>query len=153
MKKIIILILIAGIFAGIVAFFNLGIFIKPKISDDASIQQINPQQNLESKIDDQANVTVVVAPLDISPKFAEWKFDIGMNTHSVELDQDLMKIAALFDDNGKEYKPIRYEGAGTGGHHREGMLVFNKISPTPKFVKLKISGVGGVVRIFSWQLK
>lgn len=75
-----------------------------------------------------------------------------MDTHSVELDQDVAKIAALVDDSGKEYKPLRWEGTPVGGHHREGSLVFNRITPTPKFVELKISGIGGVARSFIWQL-
>jgi hypothetical protein len=72
-----------------------------------------------------------------------------MNTHSVELDQDMTKIAILVDDQGKEYKPISWEGP-VGGHHREGMLIFNQITPNPKSVELKISSIGGVVRSFTW---
>ena len=75
-----------------------------------------------------------------------------MDTHSVELDQDMTKITVLVDDQGKEYKPLGWEGT-VGGHHREGMLIFNQITPTPKSVKLKISGIGDVVRSFVWQLE
>jgi len=92
----------------------------------------------------------VVTPLDLSPQSKEWKFDIGMNTHSVELDQNMTKIVVLLDDQGKEYKPLRWEGAEAGGHHREGVLIFNKITPIPKSLRLKIFDVGGVVRIFAW---
>lgn len=108
------------------------------------------QQALETKIDDQANVTVVVTPLDLSPQSVEWKFDVGMNTHSVELDQDMTKVAVLVDDQGKEYKPLAWTGP-TGGHHREGTLTFTRITPTPKSVALKITGIAGVVRSFVWQ--
>ena len=76
-----------------------------------------------------------------------------MDTHSVELDQDMIKIAIIVDDQGKEYKPIRWEGAEAGGHHREGVLIFSQITPTPKSVELKISSISDVVRSFIWQLK
>ena len=115
-------------------------------------QQIDNSQKWETKTDEQASVTVVVTPLDISAQSAEWKFDIGMNTHSVELDQDVTKIAVLVDDQGNEYKPLRWEGP-VGGHHREGVIVFNRITPISKSIELKISDIGGVVRSFTWQLK
>ncbi|OYV27146.1 MAG: hypothetical protein B7W98_02380, partial [Parcubacteria group bacterium 20-58-5] len=113
-------------------------------------QQTDNSQKWETKTDDQVNVTVVVTPLDLLPQSAQWKFDIGMNTHSVELDQDMMKSVILIDDQGKEYKPINWEGP-VGGHHREGVLTFNRITPTPKSIELKVSGIGDVIRSFTWQ--
>ncbi len=115
-------------------------------------QQTTNSQKWETKTDDQASVTVVVTPIDLSPESAEWKFDIGMNTHSVELDQDMTKIVVLVDDQGKEYQPVSWDGPA-GGHHREGVIAFKPITPNPKSVELRISGIGGVVRTFSWQLK
>jgi uncharacterized protein YxeA len=112
-------------------------------------QQANNSQKWETKTDDQVNVTVVVTPTDLSPQSIEWKFDIGMNTHSVELDQDMMKSVVLIDDQGKEYRPLKWEGP-VGGHHREGVLTFNRIMPTPKSIELKVSGIGDVVRSFTW---
>lgn len=110
------------------------------------------EQKWETKTDEQANVTVVVTPLDLSPQSSQWKFDIGMNTHSVELDQEMTKSVILIDDQGKEYKPTGWEGP-VGGHHREGVLTFNAITPTPKSVELRISNIGDVVRVLSWQFK
>ena len=75
-----------------------------------------------------------------------------MSTHSVELDQDMIKVTVLVDDSGKEYKPIAWEGP-TGGHHREGVVIFNKVTPTQKSITLKISSIGDVNRSFNWQLK
>lgn len=116
-------------------------------------EQTTTKQNWETKTEEQESVTVVITPIDLLLNSKEWKFDVLMDTHSVELDQDMTKIAVLVDDQGKEYKPIRWEGAEAGGHHREGMLIFNQIVPTPKSVELKISGIGDVVRSFTWQLK
>ncbi|MCK9211780.1 MAG: hypothetical protein WC798_03490 [Candidatus Paceibacterota bacterium] len=113
----------------------------------------NTEQKWETKTDEQASVTVVVTPLDLSAESNEWKFDVVMDTHSVELDKDMTKISVLVDDQGKEYKPIRWEGAEPGGHHREGVLIFGQIVPNSQSIKLKISDVGDVVRSFIWQLK
>ncbi len=117
---------------------------------DSADQQLNNFKNWESKIDEQASVVVTVTPIDILSESGEWKFDIIINTHSVELDQNMTKIAILVDDQDKEYKSLRWEGAEAGGHHREGMLIFNQITPIPKYVELKIYGIGDVVRSFSW---
>ncbi|MEK7104849.1 MAG: hypothetical protein AAB868_02295 [Patescibacteria group bacterium] len=111
----------------------------------------NTQQKWESKIDEQASVTVTVTPSDSLVESKEWKFNVVMDTHSIELDQDMTKISILVDDQGKEYKPINWEGP-VGGHHREGVLIFNQITPTPKSIELKISGIGNVIRNFAWQL-
>lgn len=116
-------------------------------------QRTNNSQKWETKTDNQANVTVIITPSNLSAEAREWKFDIMIDTHSVELDQDMTKVAMLVDDSDKEYKPLRWEGAPAGGHHREGLLVFNRVTPTPKFVELKISDIGGMVRSFVWQLK
>ncbi|KKT96521.1 MAG: hypothetical protein UW97_C0009G0006 [Parcubacteria group bacterium GW2011_GWA2_45_15] len=114
----------------------------------------NPKpENWESKNDNQATVSITVTPIDISSQSKEWKFDIVMDTHSVELDQDMTEFAVLIDDQDKEYKPISWEGP-SGGHHREGALVFNPIEPTPKYIELKIKNIGGVnERLFKWNIE
>ena len=122
--------------------------------DNQVNQQPNNSQKWETKTDEQASVTVVVTPIDLSSQSKEWKFIILMDTHSVELDQDMVKTAVLVDNNGKEYKPLRWEGAEAGGHHREGVLIFNQIPLTPQSVELKIRDIGGVPeRSFKWDLK
>ena len=113
-------------------------------------QQVSTNQRWTQKTDDQVSVTVVVTPIDILSQSKEWKFNVVMDTHSIELDQDMTKIAILVDDQGKEYKPTAWNGP-TGSHHREGMLIFNQITPIPKSLELKISGIGGVVRSFIWK--
>ncbi|OHB00962.1 MAG: hypothetical protein A3E94_00855 [Candidatus Zambryskibacteria bacterium RIFCSPHIGHO2_12_FULL_44_12b] len=119
-----------------------------------SLSTEETQAKWESKTDEQENVTVTVTPvaIDFSSQTTEWKFDIVLNTHSVELNQDLTEVATIVDDAGKEYKPLRWEGAEAGGHHREGMLVFAPINPYPRYLKLIIKSVGDVERLFSWTL-
>jgi hypothetical protein len=134
---------------GFLVFYNP----KPASSPTQNNSDVSgTSQKWESKIDEQASVTVTVTPTLLSEESEEWKFDVVMDTHSVELDQDMTKIAILIDEQGKEYKALNWEGP-TGGHHREGIITFNKITPAPKSVELKISDIGGVVRSFTWQLK
>jgi hypothetical protein len=125
-----------------------------KVDGPASPSSTGQTSKWESKTDEQASVTIVVKPVELSAGALEWKFDVGMNTHSVELDQDMTKIAVLVDDQGRQYQPVGWEGAAPGGHHREGILNFKSISPAPKSVELRILNIANVpVRSFSWQLQ
>ena len=137
--------------------FFLLYFSGPKLQKTPAANQTNQQvatteKKWETKTEEQIDVTVVVTPTDLSPNSKEWKFDVDMNTHSIELDQDMTKIVVLNDDQSNEYKPVSWDGP-VGGHHREGVLIFNRVTPTPKSVELKIYGIGDVVRSFVWELK
>ncbi len=111
----------------------------------------NTEQRWEPKTDEQTSINVTITPVDLSVDSQEWKFDVTIDTHSVELDQDMTKSAVLMGDDDEEYKPIRWEGP-TGGHHREGTLLFAPIAPYPQHLKLIINGIGGVQRYFEWIL-
>lgn len=79
-------------------------------------------------------------------------FEIAMNTHSVDLGDDLTKIAILRDDAGKEYLPVAWDGPDGGGHHRSGNLQFGALSNKPKYVELVIKGLAEVPeRVFRWD--
>ena len=89
-----------------------------------------------------------------TPKLStgDWEFDVVMNTLSVELSEDMVKSSILIVD-GKEYKPTSWDGAGPGGHHREGVLRFNPATAGPETLTLKIKAIGGIPeRVFQWQL-
>jgi hypothetical protein len=154
MKKVLITVALITIFIGglFTLYRNRYRFAEEKTPDTDQINQTtNEKQKLESKIDNQSAVTVTVTPIDLASESKKWKFAIVMDTHSVELTQDIAKSSVLIDDQGKEYTPIDWEGT-SGGHHREGVLLFDQILPFPKSVEMKISGVGDVVRSFLWQL-
>jgi hypothetical protein len=107
---------------------------------------------LPTKSEEGGSVTVDVTPttLEVGKPLA---FDIAMNTHSVDLGDDLTKIATLRDDTGKEYKPTAWEGPDGGGHHRSGTLQFAALSNKPKYVELVIKGLAQVPeRVFRWDL-
>ena len=117
-------------------------------------RQINDVKKWETKTDNQANVTVTVTPLGLSPQSAEWKFEVALDTHSGSLDQDMAKSAVLTDDQGGEYKPVAWDGSPPGGHHRSGVLTFGAVTPAPRSVTLVIRQVGGIKeRKFEWITK
>ena len=112
------------------------------------------ENNLSLQTNSQGNVTVQVKPLNISKASKIWVFEVDLETHTVELNQDLVKNSVIIDNQGKRYFPVAWEGDLLGGHHREGTLKFKAISPKPKFIQLKISQVGNVEeRVFKWELK
>ncbi len=110
------------------------------------------QASLEQQINEEGAVSVMVLPHKITVT-APWEFEISLDTHSVELNQDLTQVSILSDDKGNEFRPIRWDGPDSGGHHLEGVLVFQAINPLPSYFELKINNVGGIPeRLFKWIL-
>lgn len=136
---------------------SFSINIGPK-NASTSTNTVSPTQNQNSnnsltKESSEGPVTVAITPQSLDPNSSTWNFEISLNTHSEELSADLVAVSELTDDQGKSYKPISWEGAPPGGHHREGVLRFSLISPKPKSLELKIKNVGGVSeRRFKWNL-
>ncbi|KKU03412.1 MAG: hypothetical protein UX99_C0018G0010 [Candidatus Amesbacteria bacterium GW2011_GWB1_47_26] len=95
-----------------------------------------------------APLTVEVSPQDPSFSSQLWKFGVSLDTHSGDLNQDLVKIATLRDDKGKVYRPISWEGDPPGGHHRKGTLSFQSVNPKPAQIILQIEE-----RKFIWDIK
>lgn len=114
----------------------------------------HPPEQWETKTDEQLPVTIAVTPIEFGKDAKTWKFDIVFTTHSGSLDDDPVKIAFLMDNTGNTYQPTLWEGPGPGGHHREGILVFDAITPAPAYIELKIKNVGGIPeRLFKWDIK
>ncbi len=98
-------------------------------------------------------VTVDVKPLKFTSDQPA-KFKVRMNTHSVELDEDMAAVTTLRDDLGREYKPLNWDGDGPGGHHRTGVLEFPALEGSPKSITLVIRNIAKVPkRIFQWNLE
>lgn len=98
-------------------------------------------------------VTVDVKPMQFASGMPA-KFEVYMNTHSVDLGVDLTTVSTLKDDQGKEYRPVSWEGDGPGGHHRSGVLEFPALEGTPKSVTLVIKDIAKVPeRVFQWDLE
>ncbi len=140
----------------VVALLYVKIFRNDQLESNASQQAQEPvstaQSEWETKTDEQPPVTIAVTPIEFGENEALWKFDITLDTHSGSLDNDLLAIATLVDSQGNVYQPISWEGPGPGGHHREGVLIFEAINPLPPYVTLVIKDVGGVPeRSFAWN--
>jgi hypothetical protein len=98
----------------------------------------------------QAGVTVKVTPASLEG--AEWRFKVVLDTHSGELGDDLEKTAVLLA-NGAELRPVQWQGAGPGGHHREGQLSFRAPAPTPAKFAMRIQRANeSSARTFQWDL-
>jgi len=84
----------------------------------------------------------------------EARFQVMLDTHSVDLDSyDLKVLSLLRDETGKEYQPAQIENKG-GGHHREVVLSFPKPPPGNKRLELVTKGIAGVKeRVFRWDLR
>jgi len=96
-------------------------------------------------------VTVKVTYLN-PQETANARFDIALDTHSVNLDAyDLKALSLLRDEVGKDYQPTHVENKGSG-HHRQITLVFPKPSAETKKLELVIKDVAGVKeRVFRWD--
>lgn len=98
------------------------------------------------------SVTVKVTPLNMKAN-APLEFAIVMDTHSVDLNDDIMKAVVLRDDSGREYMPTAWDGPGGGGHHREGKIKFAPLTMNPKSLTLIVKTVAGVPeRLYTWEL-
>ena len=82
------------------------------------------------------------------------RFEISLDTHSVDLDSyDLKALSSLRDDAGKVFRPTKVENKGSG-HHRQFVLVFPKPAPGNKRLELVIKDIAGVKeRSFVWDLQ
>jgi hypothetical protein len=78
---------------------------------------------------------------------------LALETHSVNLDgYKLDTIATLRDGEGKTYPIVAVEQASGGGHHRQAVLRFGKVSAEAKTIELAVRDVAGVKeRIFRWD--
>lgn len=113
-----------------------------------NVQNFNPGP----QINNEGVVEVTIKPKNFSEK--EWIFEISLNTHSEELNIDLLENALMLDDKGNKYRPIHWDGDPLGGHHRSGFLKFNPVLPLPESITIKILNIGGIKeRSFVWQLK
>jgi hypothetical protein len=106
----------------------------------------------EARTNNERAVRVDVKPVQL--KTGETAiFELRLNTHSVNLDYDLVQICVLQDGNGKQYNAVKWDGSPRGGHHRSGKLEFPKLEGNPPSVKLIVKNISGVPeRIFEWKL-
>jgi hypothetical protein len=117
------------------------------------ISFVSYAKGFETKSSRENMVRVDVTPLDCTPGKGA-KFQIRMNTHSVDLAYDVAALSTLKDDQGREYRPVSWQGSPPGGHHRSGILEFPALEGNPNRVTLVIKDIADVPeRTFEWKLE
>lgn len=120
----------------------------------AVLLAFNAAAQLATQKESANGVTVAVTPGNFAAGAKTWDFVVVLETHSQDLSDDLTKSAVLLDGRGNELKPLAWDGAAPGGHHRKGVLKFGAIEPQPQVLELRINRPGEAkARTFRWQLK
>ena len=110
--------------------------------------------HLAAQTSSARGVTVKVTPQNVAGDAKTWDFAIVLDTHSADLNDDLVKSSLLLDGASGRYAPVAWDGAAPGGHHREGVLRFKSVSPQPQSIELQITRADeDAPRSFRWQLK
>ncbi|HEY4483286.1 MAG: hypothetical protein A3I39_01145 [Candidatus Yanofskybacteria bacterium RIFCSPLOWO2_02_FULL_47_9b] len=118
---------------------------------------VSPQA-LAEQTKQAGEIAIKVVPIDISQDALVWQFKVVLDTHSGELNQDMVAIAVLVGDNQQKPALVWQEESlpagrqAPSGHHREGVLEFTPITPRPRTVELRMSGLGSVTQVFTWDL-
>jgi hypothetical protein len=110
-----------------------------------------------ARIDEQGAVLVEVTPVNLTDPGDTLTFEVGLNTHSVDLSMDLVPLATLATDRGITVQASQWD-APRGGHHVSGKLVFpgsadgQPILEGVKTLTLTIKDLDVPERVFSWDL-
>lgn len=107
--------------------------------------------SLPAQSTSQSAVTVKVTPRTVTG--AIWEFEVVFDTHSQDLNDDPLQVAALVAADGTEVLPLEWKGDAPGSHHRKGVLRFKapKSSSGPLVLRIRRAGEAAP-RTFRWQL-
>ncbi len=120
----------------------------------SELQDASPVAGWEglSQVSDAGAVRVRATPVGWEANVTTWDLVVSLDTHSVNLDYDLLEVTRLRCEQGTEFEPITWEGSPPGGHHREGTLRFAPLDHESQYLELVIRGVGQVPeRSFRWE--
>lgn len=108
------------------------------------------------RLDNQGTVEVQITPINLESPEAELRFEVILDTHSVDLTMDLGPLAALSTDNGL-ILPHGLWDAPLGGHHVTGTLRFAldpeqiTLLQSASQLTLEITDLVVPVRSFVWE--
>ncbi len=131
--------MIAGIVIVIAAF---ALVRPPQIIKDNGTITLEPLSDTRNSV----TFSVIPEPLSASEPV---RFGISIDTHSVELDFDVIKISKLVVD-GREMQPVSWDGSAPSGHHRSGTLTFPPLGTLPRNLRLVVQD--SAARIFEWNI-
>lgn len=115
-----------------------------------STSSVGPENTHLPLVVERDNISVEVQPLNLD-SVENSEFSVAFNTHQGSLDFDPDKISVLQDNLGNKYLPLKWDGSPSGSHHRNGKLIFPKISDKSSAVDLFIT-INKSDRKFSWGL-
>jgi hypothetical protein len=110
------------------------------------------------RTDRQGAVEVDVTPTNLDHPGDTIDFEVGLNTHSVNLSMDLAKLATLKTDTGLTASAVTWDGEA-GGHHVSGNLSFpsqvngKSLLEGTKALTLVIQNVDAPERTFTWDIQ
>ena len=107
------------------------------------IQPISPESGKKTS---ESSVTIGITLSEF--KNGKMYFDMGVDTHSIELNQFELKELITLEFEGKSINP---ESAPTlSGHHNSGNLAFNTGKEIKNF-KIRVKGIPDIEeRVFEW---
>ena len=92
-------------------------------TDSVSVEEPSALITYGSQTDGQGRIEFVITPINLDGAGNILEFEVGMNTHSVDLSMDLATLATLTTDTGQEVSATLWD-APQGGHHISGILSF-----------------------------
>ncbi len=137
--------------------FQAGEVLMAQVEDPFGDQDQSLWPDGEAQYDDQGAVEVAITPLNLNSADGYLNFNVGLNTHSVDLSMNLALLATLEADNGIAVQAVQWE-APRGGHHVSGVLSFPSISNSRTLLDgasrltLRIHNVDVPERVFTWNL-
>lgn len=90
----------------------------------------------QSQTGGEVEVTVEPKQLTVGK---EMVFAVSLNTHTVELDEEMTNVVRVTDERGREYRVVSWSG-GKGGHHVSGELRVAALQKGAGRIKLEIGG-------------
>jgi len=105
------------------------------------------------QVSNERQIKITATLQSIAKEAKTWDFEVSLETHTHAL-SDVLENSSVLIADGKQYKPVGWEGSPPGGHHRKGLLRFKAIAPQPASVELQIRLIGDPSpRSFKWRLK
>jgi hypothetical protein len=140
---------------------------QPVVVESAPVVKEQPGQSAQAlvstweqtvQVDEQGAIVMEVTPLNLNTQADMLEFDVAMNTHSVDLSMDLVKLAILTTDAGITVNATSWE-APSGGHHVSGKLLFPSSVDGKSILEgatnftVQIRDVDASLRTFVWRVQ
>lgn len=106
-----------------------------------------PSAAFEERSLSAGEIDIVLQPHHIDETGAE--IAVTLDTHSVELDMDLVAASSLVVGD-ERWQATGWRGGGPSGHHREGVLVFASAGEVSGPFVLTLDGFDGPV-VARWE--